>query len=253
MNRQQFDIKAALPQAWDLVWKDQVRQQQEGAEFSGKGAHYVTASDLESQVRRFANEQHEGKAWGSTGRAWGREYAGVRIRTGSRITLLDVCRGWLQSQRNAGKLEEFNFGRGHISGARYRPAGIGLSDAEKQTMQRRENPTPYAERRVHAGGRPLCTWKPGWYYRGSRGRVRHTDKPGEVTCPACRNLLAKPLSREETTTLKDLQAHLDLWDKQRRAGKPATETAVKRYREMRALHAPLAKRLNAQKWKKEHK
>lgn len=152
MARISFDRHAAIPAAWDLLWKNNLRRRAEGEDFRGSTYH-LTATDVENQVRQFASETADGKAWGSTGPAWGRTYDHKLRFPGD---LLGDVRRWLRNNPN---LASHNFGRGHISGARYRPAGEPLGPAEVRTLSSRPSTFPRAAgstvrppRRTSGGG-----------------------------------------------------------------------------------------------------
>jgi len=153
---------------------------------------YTTATDMERMIRAFATADMEGTP---------REQAsgmfiggGVRISTGMRGTLLDACRQWLL--RNP-KISSHNFGRGHISGQRFRPVGQPIGPAEQVTMQkkaeRRANPRPrlYHYTESEYGGRPWCTRarRSAYSWRPSR-HVCTTHNQQQVTCPRCLKMLA---------------------------------------------------------------
>ena len=202
-QRMTFDVQAAIPKAWTFLWRANLARQQAGEDYRGQST-YLTASDVEAQVRQFAQEQFDGRAPGSTGPARGRRYTVVRLTTGRPGGVFGLIRDWLLAEVRAGRLEIFKFGRGHISGARFRPAGQGPNLAEEQSMDRKRarqgRPAP-----VHAsvsgrhGGRPLCTKerRRGFSWRPSRF-VRTTAEPGEVTCARCRNRITEmPVHQEE--------------------------------------------------------
>jgi hypothetical protein len=165
---------------------------------------YLTATDLERRVRAAVAETAYGAEYGSYGPdAWGKGPASIRISTGHG-SLLDAVRSWLQSNR---KLTAHNFGRGHISGARYRPIGHDLTAAEKSSIEtsrkRRNGETPLHYRGAYTRGypRPLCTAdriKPG-YSRPSRSSARMTSEAEKVTCPRCKKLLAQEEALKENT------------------------------------------------------
>jgi hypothetical protein len=189
---ERFDTQRAIAEAWKLLWADNLKKRAEGQDFRGDTT-YLTASDVVEQVRTFAQEQLDGKAWGATGRCWGRAYATVRISTSGRGGLLGVVRSWLELECRRGRLEIFTFGRGHISGARYRPAGEGVTETETTTMRakqrRRETPRPihYAVRGEWGLGRAVCLPPRRQFSYGRRGmRPRVTNDRKEVTCPRCR-------------------------------------------------------------------
>lgn len=201
MKRLAFDINKALPAAWELLWTYNLNARKKREGFRNE-TFYLTASDLECQVRRFAEETAAGEAWGSRGRAWGRGYGSGGIRFPG--NLLGVCRDWLSREARAGRLQCHNFGRGHISGMRYRPAGEPLSEPELKTLaaheRQRAKPRP---RPVHArkGGGLACA-PPGkrvWGFRPSKAHaipVAAGDKGDRlssgfmlVTCARCRKVL----------------------------------------------------------------
>jgi len=187
--RTAFNIVKAIPAAWDLLWADNLRKRAAGSDFRGNTT-YLTASDVVEQVRAFAQEQADGKVWGWNGRQWGRSMTLVRISTGHPGGLLRLVRDWLFTQVRAGKLEEFDFGRGHISGARFRPAGSGATEAERKTVAERERRRT-VPRPVHIsasgtyGGRPLCIKPRGGFYRRPSKYVHTTTERDCVTCPRC--------------------------------------------------------------------
>lgn len=185
MKTQPFNIAKAIPAAWKLQWS----AKQKMKHYRGSMAHYLTAGDIENQVRLFAEEQSQRKPWGSSGPAWGRPYTRVRIHCGHRERLLDAVRDWLRGEVNAGKLASHNFGRGHISGERYRPAGVSMSETEKKTIARKQAPRPIHFNPVGAASRFHMLCRPPQprkgFGRGSRRFSRCTQKQSEVTCPRC--------------------------------------------------------------------
>ncbi len=211
--KQAFDIQKAIPAAWKLLWEDNLQKRRDGRDFRGN-THYLTATDVVEQVRSFAQEQAEGKTWGSGGRQWGRAYAQVKISTGGVPGgLLRLVREWLQRQARRGVLEEMDFGRGHISGARYRPAGETLTDGEQATLKRKA--VPWEERTVHfyhapeenASGRAGLLCQIGRKRRGHswgwrRQKSRTSDDPAKVTCKQCANILdgTRPDPRKKVPT-----------------------------------------------------
>jgi hypothetical protein len=195
-KRQQFDVSKAIPAAWDKLWKERLARR--ASDWKGE-TYYLTCADVEEQVRVFAQEQLDGKAWGSSGQSMRYYGGGPRISTGDRWhTLESLCRDWLL--RN---MAYHNFSRGHISGARYRPHGEPLSPQEINTMAKhaKEDADRKAgkERVRHMRdgdrwGHALCVEerrrKTGNYYRCShRSQVWTTDEREEVTCKQCLNLL----------------------------------------------------------------
>lgn len=179
-----FDVRAALPAAWDLLWKDRLARRLAGNDFRGD-TYYLTASDLEAQVRRFAREDLDGVPRGSTGPAWGRE-AGVRISG----DVSAIVRSWLLSNP---RIVGHNFLRGHISGMRFRPYGEPIGPAEK-TIEAKErrlaDPKPPPLHFARGDG-PLCTFD-RCRSRFRRSRTWRTGDASRVTCPACLKKLAAP-------------------------------------------------------------
>ena len=177
-----FNYALAVPTAWELCWRDNVQRRANGGDFRGN-TYYLTASDIEMQVRRFAKEQLAGKPWGSTGRAWGRDtYSGVWLEGDVQV----VVRDWLL--RNP-RLQRHNFGRGHVSGMRFRPVGEPLAPAEERTLNKQAQPKP-----VHLRAKddkPVCQWgKPPRkrsMFSSHRRRTwpRMTENTEEVTCTHC--------------------------------------------------------------------
>lgn len=199
-KRFHFDVQAAIKQAWDLIWveklKERSRREKEFKKTGRRGyryddTYYTTASDVESQVRRFARETAEGKAWGSTGLACGREgswteHGKIRLPGG----LNGAVRNFLL--RSPG-IVGHNFGRGHISGMRFRPADQPMSPTEANTMtvkeRRKDRPRPrhYAK---HYGATLLCMQgRKRSIFSRRRGHSRTTSNKAEVTCPRCLKLL----------------------------------------------------------------
>jgi len=194
-RRFHFDIHAAIPAAFALIWKhkEERRRDDDPTSFHFDEHFYVTASDVENQVRRFARETVDGKPWGSTGLAWGYGgHEGVRLPG----DLNSRVRSWLLNNR---ELERHNFGKGHISGMRFRPRGTGLSEAEKKTFAKIEKEKanrlagkkPPRHFSKHYGGTLLCTAdrKRSAFSRGRRRMGMTTSAVAEVTCPRCKKLL----------------------------------------------------------------
>lgn len=172
-----------ISEAWDFCWADNLAQRAAGNDFSGN-TYYLTATDIEGQVRSFLDEDAQGKPRGSTGRYWGYTTTKIRIRG----DLKRFVRDWLLSNR---RLTGHNFGRGHISRMRFRPVGEPLYDGEKKTIAKHNEPP--RERPVHFGqwGKPECTKAKRSMYSNHRPTARTTQKAKEVTCARCKNLLVK--------------------------------------------------------------
>lgn len=179
-----FDVKAAIVAACDMIWADKQKQLAKGDSYRDS-AYYLTAADVEYQVRQFAEETAKGEAWGTHGIAFGRPWGRVRLSG----NLQGAVRDYLLY---SGKFDSHNFGKSHISGARYRPRGAPLSPAEKTTMEKKTNAKPYEERRSHFSkggysGRPACS-KPSRGWRPSKAKT--TLDWTKVTCPRCLKLKA---------------------------------------------------------------
>lgn len=216
MTRFRFDTRTAIAHAWAFLWADNLRQRKE---MSKPGAFnyglpttfYLTASDVESQVRRFARETAEGKPWGSTGRAMGREgawtaHGKLRMPGG----LNGDVRDWLLHNRD---IESHNFGKGHISGMRFRPRGEPLGEAEVKTMERKTKqkadraagklpPRHYSADRY--GSTILCVKRRALWSRRRR-QPWSTNVADEVTCPRCRNKLKAQEERDGKTSSHQTQ------------------------------------------------
>lgn len=193
-----FDRQAAIKAAWDLLWADNLRQREEDVAYEKKGGkkpfnsartYYLTASDLENQVRQFADETARGEKWGTHGRAYGRYPSGIRFSG----DLLGDCRDWLR--RNP-KLTSHNFGRGHISGERYRPAGEPISEAEQGTLEekarRAKTPRPIHmhKKTGEFSSTYMCAPAPkGPRWRQSRSQAHVTMDASRVTCPRCLKIM----------------------------------------------------------------
>lgn len=185
--KQTIDFNQAIPAAFAHVWQRNLERRAAGDDFRGN-TYYVTASDVEEQVRCFAEDQLAGKPWGtkeSYGRGW---HNGLRISG----DLTGAVRQWLL--RNC---DGHNFGRGHISGMRFRPRGEPIGPAEatlaKQAAER-ANPKVKPVHYSLTYGPALCVKvareKRGLRYWGNALRSRaHTVSDWEhVTCKRCLNL-----------------------------------------------------------------
>jgi hypothetical protein len=189
---------ALIQEAWNFLWSDNLKrrkaQERKGDTWRIAETFYLTAADVDAQVRHFVIEDLDGKKRGSTGRACGRPWRPLRAPG-----LYNRVRDWLL--RNPA-LTHHNFGRGHISGARFRPVGQPISPTEKETLRRHEvqdsKPRPrHYSKSGHYGSRPLCS-KPrsGWLARPSKAYT--TSDREKVTCPRCKNLLADlPAHKQE--------------------------------------------------------
>lgn len=193
-----FDIKAAIPAAWDVIWASRLKQRKEDVAYEKKvgkkpfnwaTSYYVTASDVERMVRDFAEDTANGKPWRKTNTGVG-GYMGIRLGG----DLKGAVRSWLL-RGNGGKIVGHNFGRGHISGMRFRPVGEPMAEVEKVTMEknvkRRNGLAP--PRPVHFSDKGLLCQKARLKGRFSwhRSNARSTKDRDKVTCKQCLNLLAK--------------------------------------------------------------
>ena len=199
-----FDINAAIPAAWKLIWEHKAKAQaEEGGGYRDSNMH-CTASDVENQVRQFADDDAHGRPRGTM--AWGRPYSMVRI-TCARGRLDQVVRDWLLDEVRRGRIDSHNFGRHHISGMRFRPHGAPLSLAETKTIAKniaeREawrngtaKPKPTHWRK---GGGPLCTAARRSRFSFGRSNAHLTSNQERVTCPRCAKLLAAEKPKAEAT------------------------------------------------------
>lgn len=179
-----FDTQAAIAAAWKLLWSLNLKDREEGRDYRGSSYH-LTASDIERQVRRFAEDTMEGRPWATE-----RSYGGYGSRVRFRGNLQGTVRKWLFNEVSHGRLSMHNFGRGHISGARFRPAGEPVGPAEKGTMERKERsrgkPRPRHFRRGGHGSSPICVTKKA---RWNRSSALSCKTEADVTCPRCLKLL----------------------------------------------------------------
>lgn len=190
---QPFAINDAIPQAWDLLWRSNLEQRKEDEKsehvYRKGSTYYLTASDVENQVRQFAQDQANGKPWGTSGRAWGRGY-GLSVRLSGGQRLQSKVRDWLLNEVRLGRLASHNFGRGHISGMRFRPKGEPLAPAEQRTIEVKEKRKDKPKRlHLYSDGycsRALClkNRKRSPWGRG-RSSAWCTNDKAKVTCPSC--------------------------------------------------------------------
>ena len=184
MPSKPFDMQAAIAFAWAVCWADNLAKRAAGDDFRGN-TYYLTASDIEVQVRRLAHETVQGKPWGSTGRAWGRGWEGGLRLPGN---VQAQVRDWLLSNP---ELEGHNFGRGHISGMRFRPRGEPMAPGEQRTVSKPKK--TWWEKPVHYArtyGPPKCVEnRVSKFYNSMRRRSVRTESDWEhVTCPRCLKL-----------------------------------------------------------------
>lgn len=198
----QIDLNKEIPQAFHRLWTYKQERQAAGHDFQGQ-TYYVAAKELEDEVRNKLTG-------GEPGEQRGGYRSGIRISTGSRYSLFDLCRKWLLAQVSAGKLQAHNFTRGHVSGARYRPTGAPLSPSEEKHFNKIQKEGPRGENKPIHFADP---YEEGWprksycsratretnkkkakaYYRrpSHRTETRTTSEPEKVTCPRCLKLLAE--------------------------------------------------------------
>jgi hypothetical protein len=201
MTKFTIDLNKAIPAAWDMLWAQNLKQRKEDLAYEKKvgkkpfnwsRTYYLTASDIENQVREFAAATRDGKSWDKAHIAFGRPMNWPPIRISG--DLKGTVRNWLL-RGNGGKIVCHNFGRGHISGARFRPFGEPLATAETETMVKHEK-----RRKGLAPPKPIHFYDKGLLcqkkrtngrhsFYSSRSRARSTGDRSEVTCKACLNLL----------------------------------------------------------------
>jgi hypothetical protein len=200
-RRVTFNRTELISAAWEFLWADNLKARKSIEAYGWPDTFYLTASDIEAQVRRFISEALNGEPRGSTGRAYGKGYDGVRVSG----DLLGDVRRWLLSHRG---LVSHNFGRGHISGMRFRPVGAPLSPAEEKTLAYKERskgrPKPRHYSKGGMNGHPLCTQsRRGRWGRPSYSIWKTRDKAG-VTCPRCLKLISQPEFKSEEASPDDI-------------------------------------------------
>ncbi len=198
-----FNTRAAIEAAWTLLWannlKERAKEEKEhpDGDFGKWGrcwytrTFYICAADVTAQVRSFAYETAKGLKWGTNG-VRGPDY-GIRL-PGS---VDGEVRRWLLATK-----DHHNFGRGHISGMRFRPRGEPLGPSEEDTLKKQaqpKRPAPIHFSRNGYSGKPLCVAvsnrennkRPGWKPSKARTRKEWAD----VTCKRCLNLKADAFAR----------------------------------------------------------
>jgi hypothetical protein len=200
-----FSVAEAIPVAWKMIWDARlVAQKKETKGYRPSTNYYVTAADVENQVRELASATAKGKPWSEAPLAWGRGYDGIRISG----NVQGAVRDWLFNEVRAGRLQSHNFGRGHVSGARFRPVGVPLHEAELKTFEMKEKraakvaaglpsrPTHFSKSGY--GGRPACSKPTACRWRSSKAWT--SRKWERVTCPRCLKLkgtFPEPKKEEE--------------------------------------------------------
>jgi hypothetical protein len=195
----QIDLKQEFSKTWDEMWAANLLSRVTYGDFRGQ-TYYLTATDIARNTR----ERLEAAFWKAQPKLTAEQWRTQRprkmvIKGVGRGGLLDAARNWLRAQERAGRLVSHNFGRGHISGQRYRPAGQPIAPSEQATRERKaKESTRTTPKPVHApvrvgtrGAHPLCTYTSakakgrslfGW--RRGRG-VRIADSGTPITCPRC--------------------------------------------------------------------
>jgi len=187
-----FNVVLAIQTAWDHIWAYNLKVRGTREDWRNR-SYYTTATDIEQRVRAFAYDTHKDLPWGTT--PYGSSY--IRFRG----NLFETVRNWVSREINAGRIKAHNFGRGHISGQRLRPADQPMSPVEAKTLEKKAQPRK--PRPIHFrtgngtsywGAPPLCVstakkmkglpaygWKPS--------KARTTKERKEVNCPRCLNIL----------------------------------------------------------------
>lgn len=195
--RKYFDTTKACQHVWDVLWANNLATRAK-EKSRANSTYYLTAADIVRGVRCVAYADLQGKPWPTkyADVLWGDSY--VRMSGDLQSTVRD----WLF--RNP-KLAYHNFGRGHISGARFRPVGELIGPSEVETIERKEKAKDRPKVKHFGrgyGSSPFCVVEArkkkaqriyGW--RQSKAWV--TTRKEEVTCPRCKNLLAAGFGCEE--------------------------------------------------------
>jgi hypothetical protein len=186
-----FNVGLAIQTAWDHIWKENLETRASGNDYRNR-SYYTTATDIERKVRAFAYDTQRGDPWGT------HPYGSSTIRfTGN---LFEAVRDWVRGEIRVGRILVHNFGRGHISGQRLRPAGQPMSEAETKTIEKKAQ--PYKPAPIHFktgnghgyGSPPLCIstmrklkGQRAWGWKPSRAWT--TDDREKVNCKRCLNIL----------------------------------------------------------------
>lgn len=202
MTKVKLNMEQEMKKAWDFCWAQRLKDRKEGYDYGGQ-SYYITATDLELRVRNAVQEQIDGVKYGKYGVSGGATWrSGTRISTRPGLSLLEQCRSWLRRQCARGILEGHNFGRGHISGMRFRPVGEPLSPQEQKQFEKKAKPklVHFSDPEwKHWPNRSLCSQKAREARKVEGRRLvsrparrptsQTTEKADEVTCPRCRKLL----------------------------------------------------------------
>lgn len=190
-----FDLKAAMTEALDWLWTYKAAERKK-LEAKGDTSDrwyaehtYTTATELERRVRSALCERQNSAKVGAYGINGG-IYSGFRIQGLGGISLLDHCRRFLLRSG----LERHNFGRGHVSGERFRAPGVEIPESERKTLEAKAKTKPVHLKRASAWA-PLCTEgrksQRGTFsrHRSHRPSTSLTQEADKVTCPRCRKLM----------------------------------------------------------------
>lgn len=183
-----FDCQKAIAAAWDHCWKQNLEMRAMGRDFRGN-TYYLTASDVEAQVRAFAEDTVQGQPWGTTDRS----LMGYMVKIRLPGNLNEMVRSFLLRNPN---ITGHNYGKGHISGMRFRPAGEPLGEVAEASLAKKAkekaNPKPKPVHFSKNYYRALCQeerMKGKFSY--SRPSGRKTSDPTKVTCKRCLKLFAE--------------------------------------------------------------
>lgn len=215
-----FDLKRELTEALARLWAKKDEVVAAGRGWRGHET-YTTAQELEREVRddlvrrappidydRRAVFTEAGDPVAAPKNR--RRFSGVmRISTGRPGGLLQAARGFLLGEARAGRLELEDFGRGHVSGARFRRPGTEPGAGEVETLKRKAKPRAVhyrdpATEGSYSGAAPLCSAalratlkkKRTWWSGRGRRRSWPTDDMSRVTCPRCLKLAGAEKNEE---------------------------------------------------------
>jgi hypothetical protein len=220
-----FSIEQAIPAAWDFLWAHNLKARAKCEAENPNGVFgkyarrwytrtfYICAADMVAQVRSFAYETAKGLQWGTNG-VRGPDY-GIRMSG----DLDGRVRTWLLRTKDG-----HNFGRGHISGMRFRPKGAPLGPSEQDTIKEQAKPPKprtihFGKTSAYSGGSPLCiavqrfnkneerkaNGLPTYYQHHGRSNAVCRDnwegvvkwgEPKPVNCPRCLKLKDHPLAKK---------------------------------------------------------